>query len=186
MKLLSGGNFNYIQKIFRLFRRGFMVLKSSGFWWRVGTENNGGATMMWIAPKRNFARRSGTTLVPRRWWLEKIIRIRLPERYDISYLLHSSRVEKTDSYRKYFVFNQCGLKFRSIMSNKGNLEVEIARLATSARLKLLERQNSMSCNLCFSLLNYRIMLWMHANELCISNLLLTNRLINTVLLNLSI
>ena len=71
---------------------------------------------------------------------------------------HSSRVEKTDSYRKYFVFNQCGLKFRSIMSNKGNLEVEIARLATSARLKLLERQNSMSCNLCFSLLNYRIML----------------------------
>ena len=35
------------------------------------------------------------------------------------------------------------------MSNKGNLEVEIARLATSARLKLLKRQNSMSCNLCF-------------------------------------
>ena len=163
-----------------------MVLKSSGFWWQVGTENNGGATMMWIAPKRNFARRSGTTLVPRRWWLEKIIRIRLPERYDNLIYYHSSRVEKTDSYRKYFVFNQCGLKFRSIMSNKGNLEVEIARLATSTRLKLLERQNSMSCNLCFSLLNYRIMLWMHANELCISNLLLTNRLINTVLLNLSI
>lgn len=44
------------------------------------------------------------------------------------------------------------------MSNKGNLEVEIARLATSTRLKLLERQNSMGCNLCFSLLNYRIML----------------------------
>ena len=71
------------------------------------------------------------------------------------------------------------------MSNKGNLEVEIARLATSARLKLLERQNSMSCNLCFSLLNYRIMLWMHANESCISKLLLTNRLINTIFLNLS-
>ena len=71
------------------------------------------------------------------------------------------------------------------MSNKGNLEVEIARLATSARLKLLERQNSMSSNLRFSLLNYRIMLWMHANESCISKLLLTNRLINTTFPNLS-